>query len=64
MGLACGHELARLLQYGEPVPILAMHAHWRYDAEKKDWNNLEKPAILDPLPQRRTCYSGATEAAR
>ncbi len=54
MGLPCGHELARWSERGVPVPLSAIHQHWRFDAEVAEESENDVPALLDPLPPRRT----------
>ncbi len=54
MGLLCGHELARWHEQGVPVPLSAIHQHWRFNDEAADENEDDVPMVLDPLPPRRT----------
>jgi hypothetical protein len=64
MGLPCGHELARWLRQNVPVPLTAIHRHWCFDVELEEDEGSEILPIHDPLPQRRTRNTEATEVTR
>jgi hypothetical protein len=66
MGLPCGHALARWHRAGVPVPLSAIHQHWRFEieAEEEEEPVAEIPAMLDPIRGVRRQRSIQTSGAR
>ncbi len=48
MGLTCGHALARWRRAGVPVPLAAIHEHWRFEVTVQEEEQVASiPAVLD-----------------